>query len=276
MAIVSVANMKGGVAKTTLVVNLAYTLSQRFKKKVLLVDLDPQFNATQCCLSGPEYEELRKNGQPTIYHLFADEDDTVPNLVRGPISAMAPFHPLGAIYRYKPNFDLILGDLNLYRLEFGPGQAREKSLANFIREHGLEEQYDFILIDCPPTPSVWMISALLASDSYLVPVKAEPLSRAGIDLFQGWLNRVITRNNGHHVNCIGVILTIAEEGTKVFRDTKEYLESNDLWRDKLFVSVLNKRTAIARAQAQQEFMLDHEDLRPIIVRITQEFLRRVS
>lgn len=275
MAIVSFANMKGGVAKTTLAVNLAYTLATRFAKRVLLIDMDPQFNATQCFLAGERYEELLNRGQKTIRNLFDDPNDLVPNVVTGCMRESYPLDPASLVYRFCPNLDLVLGDLNLYRVEISAGSGRERLLSRYICDNQLDSAYDYILIDCPPTPSVWMVSALLASQYYLIPVKPEPLSTVGLDLFRGWLNRVIINNHGHNVRCAGVVLTIAELNTKVYRDTRAYFEENEVWRDKIFNYVLEKRTAIARAQQEQRFMLDlDDDVKRCIVNLSQEFLRR--
>lgn len=73
---IAMVNMKGGVAKTTLAVNLAHALWKREDKRVLLIDLDPQFNATQCLLSGDEYVEARKKGRHTILNIFDDAPTT--------------------------------------------------------------------------------------------------------------------------------------------------------------------------------------------------------
>lgn len=274
MAVISFANMKGGVGKTTICVNIAYTLASRFKKKVLLIDLDPQFNATQCFLSGDDYVDIRQNGQLTVVDIFRDEEEIIPDIVSGTVKG-EEFDPSKAIYPYGDNLDLILGDLNLYRLEFSPGMARERRLANFIQENELNTLYDYILIDCPPTPSIWMVSGLLASQHYLIPVKPEPLSQYGIDLFHGMVNRVI-RNHGHRIECLGIVLNMSETNTRVYRTTKEFLEHSSIWQSKLFASEVLKRTAIANAQATQNFMLNLDgDPKQIIVKLTQEFKRKV-
>src|SRR5687768_5855165 len=80
---VAMVNMKGGVAKTTLAVNLADSLNRREDKRVLLVDLDPQFNATQCLYSGPSYVAKRKAGGHTVLNLFDDSGNSEISLVTG-------------------------------------------------------------------------------------------------------------------------------------------------------------------------------------------------
>jgi chromosome partitioning protein len=86
MPVVSIVNMKGGVAKTTLATNLADVLVVREECKVLLVDLDPQFNATQCLVAGEEYVSRRSEGELTIVAIF---DDAPPRIV----SAVTPNQP---------------------------------------------------------------------------------------------------------------------------------------------------------------------------------------
>src|SRR5262245_46712248 len=83
MPVVSVVNMKGGVAKTTLSVNLADCLVRREGKKVLLIDLDPQFNATQCLLSGEDYVKGREAGGKTIVSIFDDAPPPIISPVAG-------------------------------------------------------------------------------------------------------------------------------------------------------------------------------------------------
>lgn len=276
MAIISFVNMKGGVGKTTLATNIAYTLAKRFYKRVLLIDLDPQFNATQCFLSGEQYVQLRNKGQATIVNLFTNDDDLIPDIIHGAKEARPRLSHDSVPFSFHQNLDLILGDLNLYRLEFTQGMGRERILSRFIQEGNFRDKYDYILIDCPPTPSVWMMSGILASDYYVIPVKPEPLSKYGLDLFEGIVNRVI-KNHGHKVDNAGIILTMVEEKTMVYRDTKKYLKESEQWREKLFRYELLKRTRIALGQQNQSFMLDmNDELRRVIVNITQELQRRIE
>src|SRR5208337_109629 len=123
MPVVSIVNMKGGVAKTTLATNLADVLVRREDCRVLLVDLDPQFNATQCLVSGEEYVKKREAGFPTITDIF---DDSPPPIISAVTPSKPPAKlPLHAIkpWQIKENFDLIPGDLELYRLEMGAAKA---------------------------------------------------------------------------------------------------------------------------------------------------------
>jgi chromosome partitioning protein len=170
--VISIVNMKGGVAKTTLATNLANVFVEREDCNILLVDLDPQFNATQCLISGEDYVARIAEGQSTIVAIF---DDAPPAIVSAVTANRPPAKTeLKDIkpWNIKPRFDLIPGDLELYRLEMGGGQGREQRLKRYLEAINAKEIYDFVIIDTPPTPSHWMMAALLASDGYLVPREA--------------------------------------------------------------------------------------------------------
>lgn len=273
MPIVSVVNMKGGVAKTTLAVNLADALVKRDELRILVVDLDPQFNATQCLVSGEDYVERRQAGERTIVSIFDDAPPPMVSSVSGTKTAASIALKDIKPWRIREGFDLIAGDLELYRLEMGGGQGREQRLKRYLEAINANEKYDFVIIDTPPTPSHWMMAALLASDSYIVPVKPEPLSRTGIDLLKSVVDRC-TENHGHSIECIGVVLTIAETNTVVLRDAKIFLDENPVWKGKRFANELPKRTAIAAAQGNQEMILDSRDesIKGALAGIAREFL----
>lgn len=277
MPVVSIVNMKGGVAKTTLATNLADALVQREDCRVLLVDLDPQFNATQCLLSGEDYIARRAAGGHTIVSIF---DDAPPPV----ISAVVPTVAAARValrditpWEIKPGLDLLPGDLELYRLEMGGGQGREQRLKRYLEAIDAEKIYDFVIIDTPPTPSHWMMAALLASSGYVVPVKPEPLSRTGIDLLRGVVERC-SSNYGHPIECLGVVLTIVETNTIVYRDAVNFLDSNPVWRGKRYDNAIPKRTALAAAQGRQQLILDLDDnaTKIAIAGIAREFLENFS
>lgn len=274
---VALVNMKGGVAKTTLATNLAHCLSLRHKKRVLLIDIDPQFNATQCLISGSDYVNRRNAGGHTILNVFDDTSHTAVNPVRG--SFVKQNIPLENIEPWKgiKGFDLIPGDLELYRLDMGAGQGREQRLRRFLEKIDAKSKYDFVLIDTPPTPSAWMMSALLASDAYLVPVKPEPLSTVGIDLLRGVVNRC-SENFGHEISCLGVVLTSVDARTRVFAEAKAFLDKNPAWKGRRFAAHLPQRTKIARNQGHQIMILhsDVEDAKLAISQITNEFIQRIG
>ena len=131
---VSFVNMKGGVAKTTLSVNLADALNRRADKRILLIDLDPQFNATQCLYSGEDYVELRADGGHTIVNIYDDTGQTKISAVKGVQPAaqvkLEDIEP----WSIRDGFDIIPGDLELYRLDGTAGQGREQRLKRYLEK----------------------------------------------------------------------------------------------------------------------------------------------
>lgn len=277
MKIISFINMKGGVSKTTLAVNVADCLYQRHGKKVLLIDVDPQFNATQCLMSGAEYVKYIANDKDTILNIFDRNIRPRISFTTG-IERKTPKN-LDEVEPYKTNrgFHLLPGALDLYKLEMAPGEGRELRLKNYITKLQTKGLYDYIIIDTPPTPSVWMTSALLASQYYLIPVKPDPISLTGIDLLNGIIGEKID-NFGIDIKCAGVVLTVTEENTYVFRDAKRNLSKSDIWKEKVYSKSLLKRTTIARKQLNQEFILDINDvaLKSSLIGIVKELIERVG
>lgn len=266
--------MKGGVAKTTLAINLADCLATRHSSRVLIIDVDPQFNATQCLITPDAYMKHLQQGKDTIVKIF-DRKRIVPSTVRA--SKTAPPKDLDKveIVNIKRNLDLLPGSLELFRLEMAPGDGRENRLKNYIKT--LDGKYDFIVIDTPPTPSIWMTSALIASGYYLIPVKADPLSLTGIDLLRSIIEEK-KDNFNLDIKCAGLVLTIAETQTNVFQNAKNYLSTDNTWKNYLYPNYLVKRTAIAKNQLSQHQILDGEDpeSKSALTAITTEFVNRVS
>ena len=155
MKIISIINQKGGVGKTTTAVNLAAGLSQ-LNKKVLVVDLDPQGNAT----TGLGLSNL---------------DDTE-NSIYGVLNGTKQFLNTIKKTNFK-NLDLVTStvDLSGIEIETADDQKRafilKEKLADFVSED--EVKYDYILIDCPPSLSLLTVMALVASNSLLVPLQTE-------------------------------------------------------------------------------------------------------
>lgn len=276
MKTVSIVNMKGGVGKTTIAVNLAHALATRHEKRILVVDLDPQFNATQCVISGEHYVNGLTKKMHTVYTIY---DETPPedismlgakNSQRVGLDSIKP-------WKTKFGFDILPGNLQLYRLEMASGTGKENRLRNYLSKEIIKNNYDYVIIDTPPTPSVWMFSALIASDYYLVPVKPEPLSRTGIDLLEGVVKRCF-ENFERSIECAGVILTIAESSTTVYKDTISFFQSRHVWKNKVFTSYLHKRTEIAREQGNQKLILQLSDptAKTDVAKIADEFLKRVK
>ena len=173
---VSLINMKGGVGKSTLTVNLASYFARLMKKKVLVIDLDPQFNASQYLLGQEKYMNIYKTDKATVWDIF--EQNTPSPSGTNPL--VAPHDAIINVSTSQPGkLDLIPSRFELAFSLKNPFQ-KESKLAKVVEKIGNE--YDLILIDCAPTESILTTAAYLASDYLLVPVKPEYLSSIGLPL----------------------------------------------------------------------------------------------
>jgi chromosome partitioning protein len=177
---VSLINMKGGVGKSTLAVNLAWQFAglRKWNKKILVVDLDPQFNASQYLVGVYKYESILAKNSPTVWDIFEQLTHTPGT---GKPKPLNPQSVLFNVVRYDDGsrIDLIPSRLELAYSLRNPGQ-KESLLGQLISQ--IETQYDLVLLDCAPTESVLTTAAYIASDFILVPVKPEYLSTIGLPL----------------------------------------------------------------------------------------------
>jgi chromosome partitioning protein len=267
--------MKGGVAKTTLAINIADCLARRHKSKTLLIDVDPQFNATQCLMTPEQYVEHLEKESDTILNVYDRNQRAIVSTV-GKSGKGSPKNLKDIeLVKIKDNFDLLPGNLELYRLEMAPGDGRENRLKNYIQK--LDEKYDYIIIDTPPTPSVWMTSALIASDHYLIPVKADPISLTGIDLLKSIIDEK-RENFNLDLKCGGLVLTLTEANTVVLKNAKSNLVKDKYWKKYLYQITLPKRTGIAQGQLEQTQILDGDnpEAKTAISSITTELINRLN
>lgn len=187
--VISFINMKGGVGKTTLCVGIGEFLANYLDKKILVIDIDPQFNATQSLMGHyGRVEEYLKTLQPqtkTIRKIFE-----LPNSLMDDEKKVKPEQ---VITNISDNLDMILGDINII-FDTNYESIRIKMLNKFITENKLKEKYDFIFIDSPPTISLFTDTALIASDYYLTPIKIDHYSVLGANS----LNSVIRNIRTHH------------------------------------------------------------------------------
>ncbi|WP_395445260.1 ParA family protein [Caulobacter sp. UC70_42] len=180
---VAVINMKGGVGKSTLCTNLAWHFSAmlRWRKRVLLVDLDPQFNSSQYMLGVSRYQrEIITNNSPTIWDIF-EQQSRAPGLRASGRTLSNAIINVANFIGSEGKVDLLPSQLELSFTLKNPSQ-KEHLLSNFIAD--VEDNYDLILVDCAPTESVLTAAAYLTADKILVPVKPEFLSTIGLPLIR--------------------------------------------------------------------------------------------
>ena len=199
--IISVANQKGGVGKTTTSINLATSLSA-INKKILLVDADPQGNASTGI--GVSYE----NRNPNLYDLIVNEaldESAIKNTI-------------------VPGLDIITANTNLAasEIELAEVKNREFVLANILSKI---KSYDYILIDCPPALGLLTINALVASQSIIIPLQSEFFALEGISSL---VNSIDLIKESFNPNLVieGILLTMIDKrnslSSLVEKDVREH------------------------------------------------------
>lgn len=205
----AIINMKGGVGKTTLSFNLAMELAFR-GKRVLLLDLDPQANATLVCMSEDEQKKHKKDGKKSITSIFID--------------AFEPRVPLSAENRHKPDlskyiFDVAVKPNNKHKgcLHFIPSDIYLSSVLRGVNigpytldqliNDDAKNKYDFVLIDCAPTYSILTTIALNTCQTVLIPMISDAFGKHGTDLMKQILDEH-KHDFGVEVKVAGVVFTM--------------------------------------------------------------------
>ncbi len=171
---ISVINMKGGVGKTTLSVNIAYALAAFHESKVLLIDLDPQFNATQYLVKQKNYLAHFESGKPFVLDIFQRRQTVGMSLVNPEVQTRDVLEPTLENLRIRVHtsgaamLDVIPSSLKMLELDMSP-RGTERKLRKFV--DAARSEYDYIMMDCPPTVGFFTLSAFLASDGVLIPVR---------------------------------------------------------------------------------------------------------
>lgn len=215
--VISVINMKGGVGKTTLSIGMADYLSEN-GYSVLLIDADPQFNSTQAMLDTYKmkgYEDLESEenyynmevlpDNKTIFKLFTLQTNMT-HIYSTPKAD-------DLIINLKENLDILCGDLSLVLVNKVSDHTFVKRIRNFIEDNNLKEKYEYIIIDCPPTLTIYTDSALMASDYYLIPNRIDRYSIVGIDSLQQAVTNLI-REERIPLKCIGLVYTMVTDSIK--------------------------------------------------------------
>ncbi len=291
--IISTVNMKGGVGKTTLTVNLATALAKYHNKRVLVLDLDSQISATLSLVSPHEFAKFRKKRRTLSYLL---DNAITPN----------PWKKLeirDLIFPCICNIDgleLLPGDIELYdeylvsemlhnRAVEETGKEFEKVWDNFERVliksivEPIIDDYDFIIMDCAPGYNLLTRSGISASNYYLLPARPEPLSLVGIQL----LERRIANLKKHHqeteplnINLLGIVFILSAGGLmgRYYKQVMKRIR-DDFYPEQLFNQSIPMDVNVAKAVdlfTPVVLAMPNSAGSKAFAKLTEEFLNKIA
>ncbi|HEL2254970.1 TPA: AAA family ATPase [Streptococcus suis] len=292
--VISIINMKGGVGKTTLTIGLATHFAEMANKKVLVIDGDPQSNATQSLIN---YYGTNKNAIKQLHkELFARwkeaESEETPfdryfyeeymikggknilNLFPTPTARASAPEPLDSntIVELSENLSIIAGNLDLVYIQGN----NNKKIRTFLREQNARAKFDYIFIDCPPTLTTYTDACLIASDFYLVPNHLEYYSILGINSLMEVINKLI-RDEELELKCLGVIYSkIQKSLPKKTQKIKEAFEEKN--REKgniaIFESQMFNHTPLENG-AKGNIAIEYSDSKDSIGAIANELDEKI-
>ena len=200
--IYSITNQKGGVGKTTTSINLGAALAN-LGKKILIVDFDPQANATQGI--GVEITDNDK----TIIDVLNEKEKTYDYIIKN----------------VKPNIDVIAGDVMLSSMEATLTDVADKDKELKKALDTVRDKYDYIIIDCPPAVGIITVNALVASDACIIPLQCEYFALEGLNQVMQVIDQVKSRMNPN-LEIAGVLFTMFDSRTALAKDVVNGVKSS--------------------------------------------------
>jgi len=226
MQIISIINQKGGVGKTTTVINLAAGLSQQ-NKKILVIDLDPQGNAT----TGLGLSNM-ENSEETIY---------------GVLNGTKQISEVIKKTEFE-NLDLVASNVDLSGLEVETADDSNRAfilklkLTSYLKDS--KGSYDYILIDCPPSLSLLTVMALVSSHSLVVPLQTEFFALEGLTQLMKTIERIKVSLNPD-LKIRGILLTMYDKRNKLSSQVEK--EARDYFNEKVYSTVIPRNVRLSEA-----------------------------
>ncbi|MDW6091396.1 ParA family protein [Vibrio rhizosphaerae] len=219
--IVAIANQKGGVGKTTTCVNLAASMAAT-KRKILVIDLDPQGNATMA--SGVDKYQI----DYTAYDLLVEEV---------PFQEVVCQKTTGRYHLIAANGDVTAAEIKLMEVF-----AREVRLKNVLAS--VRDNYDFIFIDCPPSLNLLTINAMAAADSVLVPMQCEYFALEGLTALMDTISKLAAVVNSN-LKIEGLLRTMYDPRNRLSNEVSDQLKQH--FGDKVYRTVIPRNVRLAEA-----------------------------
>ncbi|OFZ16666.1 MAG: chromosome partitioning protein [Bdellovibrionales bacterium RBG_16_40_8] len=247
---ICIANQKGGVGKTTTTVNLAAALSN-ISKRVLIIDMDPQGNASSG-LGIKKYE----NHDSNIYHVLVGQKM---------ISQAIQKTQYANLYIAPSNPDLVGAEIELVDMP-----SREYRLKSAIRE--IASEYDYILIDCPPSLGLLTVNALSAANSFLVPLQCEYYALEGLSQLLNTAG-MIKKNLNPELRIEGIVLTMFDARNNLSHQVVSEIQSH--FREKVFQSIIPRNVRLSEAPSHGQSIFSY-DLKSVGARKYQELAEELN
>ncbi|HUY80073.1 MAG TPA: ParA family protein [Ktedonobacterales bacterium] len=256
MAVVtSIINLKGGVGKTTLTLALAHYLAGEHAKRVLVIDLDPQTNATIALVTERRWRERDQSGQ-TLYQLFKDQLDGTRNFSAGESILTRVSNVSGGL----PGLDLLPSSIRLHRIQDKITKIADLDTFRSPTTYALREalrdvmpHYDHVLIDCPPNLGIITLNGIAISRYFLIPVVPDILSTLGVPLVLDRMADFALRAQ-HEIFGLGIVVSRFRPTSRLHKQTVDSMRRYAIpgIHPPIFNSIISEDIEVAEAADVEE------------------------